>query len=153
MAETRSGATPASGVLASADSSPTVVRGDDGSLDVRTDAPAAPVDGRPAPFRRPRPSGVELGFFALWLVGLALALFVPALIVGPGETDAPEGRIWTAFSLTVVGALVMMAAAALMWRRSRDSEVLLFGGVPAVACIAGGIIITATKLTSMVTGS
>ncbi|MFN8074960.1 MAG: hypothetical protein U0Q15_21110 [Kineosporiaceae bacterium] len=154
MAETRSGATPASGVLASADSSPTVLRRADGSLDVRPSGEdGVSVAGRSvAPFRRPRPSRAELGYFGLWVLGLVLALFVPALVVGPTQTDAPAGRVWGAFAITVAGALVMIGAAMLMWRRSKDSTVLVFGGVPAVACIAGGVILVATKLTVVTQG-
>lgn len=150
MAETRSGATPASGVLASADSSPTVVRRDDGTLDVRPSGEdGVHIEGRAtAPMRWPHPSLSEVAYVGLWLIGLIVALFVPALFVGPTEESAPAGKIWTAFAFTGVGCLIMLAAAALLWRRSKDASVMVFGGVPAVACIAGGVVLVATKLTA-----
>ena len=71
---------------------------------------------------------------------------MPALIVGPGEQTAPAGQVWTAFACTVLGAIVMMLAAAVMYRHSGDWADAVWGVVPAVSVIVGGVILTATKL-------
>ena len=99
------------------------------------------------PIRWPRPDPVWLGYVALWAAGLFLALFVPALLVSPSARTAPPREVWTAFAATVAGSIVMIGAAALLWRRTRDAAPLIMGGIPAFATIAGGAILTASKLT------
>lgn len=98
------------------------------------------------PIRWPHPDRFSLALAGLWLVGLIVALFVPAMFVPPNAQDPEPAAVWTAFSFTGVGAALMLVAAGLMWRRSRDPMVLVFGGVPAFACVAGGVVLTATKL-------
>jgi hypothetical protein len=83
---------------------------------------------------------------ALWVAGLLVALAVPALVVSPGAQTAPTGRIWLAFAVTVTGAAMMLAAVLALYRRVRDSSVLTLGVVPAVAVVAGGIILAVTKI-------
>lgn len=100
-----------------------------------------------APIRWPHPSGASVALVGLWVAGLALALFVPAAIVSPMAVTAPAGRVWTAFTITIVGSLVMVAAATLLWRRTRDAAFFIMGAVPAFATIAGGSIFAASKLT------
>lgn len=102
-----------------------------------------------APIRWPHPDGTTLALVGVWAVGVLIALFVPALFVAPTATNPPTGQVWLAFASTLVGSTVMLVAATGLWRRSKDSAVLLLGGVPAVACVAGGIILTAAKLTGM----
>jgi hypothetical protein len=82
----------------------------------------------------------------VWVLGLVIALLFPALVVSPGATTAPTGEIIGALALTVSGAGVMMLAAFGLWRRNRDPYMSVLGGVPAIACIAGGIMLAATKL-------
>jgi hypothetical protein len=98
------------------------------------------------PIRWPHPNRRSVAFVGLWLVGLCIALLVPASIVGPGEESAPVGDVWTAFSFTVLGAAVMLGAATLLYRRTGDAGAMVLGGVPAVATVAGGIILATTKL-------
>ncbi len=99
------------------------------------------------PIRWPHPDGTTLGLVALWVVGLALALLVPALIVSPTARTAPPGQAWAAFGCTFLGCLVMFGVSLVMWRRNKDAAVLVFGGVPAIACLAGGIILATAKVT------
>jgi hypothetical protein len=108
---------------------------------------ASPDDRAQPPIRWPHPDRESLGLVLLWAVGLFLALFVPALFVAPTATKPPAADVWKAFASTLVGALVMLGAAGILWRRKADASVLLMGAVPAFACVAGGIILTAAKLT------
>ena len=98
-----------------------------------------------APIRWPRPDGPTLRSLAIWLIGLAIALGIPALIVSPGAATAPIGKVLTALSFTVLGAGVMLFASYVLYRRHRDPLVFVMGGVPAIACVAGGVIIAAGK--------
>ena len=100
-----------------------------------------------APIRWPHPGSHDLSLVGLWAVGIFVALFVPALFVAPTATHPAHARVFLAFGSTIVGSAIMLGAAALLWRRKADASVMLMGAVPAVSCIAGGIILTATKLT------
>jgi hypothetical protein len=107
----------------------------------------SPVDRAQPPFRWPHPDTRTVGIVLVWAVGLFVALFVPALFVAPTATKPPSADVWKAFSSTIIGALIMLGAAGVLWRRRADSSVLLMGAVPAFATIAGGVILTAAKLT------
>jgi len=106
----------------------------------------APDRAQP-PIRWPHFDRASVGLVALWAVGGFVALFLPALLVSPAADTAPARDVWTAFAVTVAGALVMVGAATLLWRRKGDASVLVMGAVPAFATIAGGAILTASKLT------
>src|SRR3954467_2735232 len=102
-----------------------------------------------APLRWPRPDRFTLGLIALWVVGLVIALAVPATIVPPTAQHPSTGQTWLAFLFTAIGALIMLAVSVVQYRRKRDASVLTLGGVSAVAVILGGIILVATKLGGM----
>ncbi len=99
-----------------------------------------------AAIRWPRPDRAALSLIALWVIGLLVALALPALVVAPGAQTAPVGRIWLAFAVTAVGAALMLAAVLALYRRARDASVLTLGVVPAIAVITGGIILAVTKI-------
>jgi hypothetical protein len=109
---------------------------------------ASPPRAQP-PIRWPRPNPGSVALVALWAAGAFVALFVPAFLVSPTVETAPPRDVWTAFTLTVVGALIMILASALLWRRGRDASVLIMGAIPAFATIVGGAILTASKLTGI----
>lgn len=117
--------------------------------------PAPPTRSRPRqerelpPIRWPHPGKAFLALVAVWLVGLLLAVFVPALIVPPGQRTGQVGEVLLAFAFTVAGALVMTAVGLAFWRRHEDPVATTFGIVPAIAVTAGGIIMVATKLTGV----
>ncbi len=116
-------------------------------------APVRHSDNRAqAPIKWPKPDGVGVGLFLLWVVGVVVALGVPGLIVGPSEQTAPTGDILLAGGLTVVGCLIMIASAYIYYRRSGEIAVVMLGAVPAFSCLAGGVILAATKLTATGTG-
>jgi hypothetical protein len=99
-----------------------------------------------APIRWPHLNAVSVGLVVLWAVGVFVAIFVPALIVSPSARTAPPREVWTAFTATIVGAGIMITAASLLWRRSRDVAYFIMGAVPAFAGIAGGAIFAGAKL-------
>ena len=109
--------------------------------------PVRPIGDRAqAPIRWPHPDAPTLVMVGVWAVGVFVALFVPALFVAPTAKNPPTGDVVKAFGSTVVGALIMIGAATVLWRRKADSSVLLMGLVPAAACLVGGIILAASKL-------
>lgn len=101
-----------------------------------------------APIRWPHPDKRSWALLGLWVAGMFVALFFPALIVPPGAEDPAVGAVWLAFSITVVGAAMMVASAYGFWRRYHDNSIAVFGGVPALAVIFGGLILATVKLTS-----
>jgi hypothetical protein len=88
-----------------------------------------------------------LALIGLWVVGMLIAVFVPALIVPPSQDTAPTGEVLLALGFTFLGALVMLAVGLVFWRRHEDPVATAFGAVPAIAVVAGGLIMAATKLT------
>jgi uncharacterized membrane protein len=99
-----------------------------------------------APIRWPRPDRFTLGLIVVWVVGLVVALAVPALIVSPTERHPSTGATWLAFAFTLIGALAMLAASYVHYRRTRDPSVFTLGSVAGISLIVGGIILVATKL-------
>jgi hypothetical protein len=110
----------------------------------RGTAPAAGPRAQ-APIRWPRPDRTSLTYTAVWAIGLVIALVTPAFIVPPGQKTAATSDALLALSMTVFGALIMLAAAFGLWRKHREPLVSLLGAVPAIACVAGGIMLAATK--------
>ncbi len=105
------------------------------------------------PIRWPRPSGPSTAYVALWVLGGIVAVLVPYFIVPPGQHTAPEARVWTAFACTVLGAVMMIVASALMWRRSKDAGLFVLGCVPALSTVIGGVVLATIKLTGLRTGT
>jgi hypothetical protein len=101
------------------------------------------------PIRWARPAGDTLALVGLWAVGLIVALFIPAAIVPPSVRTAPERDVWIAFTITIVGAFVMIVAALILYRRKQDAAWLIMGGVPATVTIVGAAILAASKLTGL----
>jgi hypothetical protein len=99
-----------------------------------------------APIRWPRPDRGSVVLGAIWVIGLLIALAVPALIVPPNETNPDVGRTWFAFLFTMIGAGTMLLMSLLQFRRKRDGAILTLGSVSAISVILGGIILVATKL-------
>lgn len=99
-----------------------------------------------APIRWPRPDRYTLVLGAVWLVGLLVAIAVPALIQSPSARNPDVGTTWFAFLFTCIGAGIMLTCSVLQYRRKRDASVLALSGVAAAAVFLGGIILVATKL-------
>jgi hypothetical protein len=114
-------------------------------------APAGTTDRAQPPIRWPKPDTVGVVLILIWIVGVAFALFVPALIVSPGALKAPTDDVVRALVCTVFGTLLMMISAYILYRRTGEVGFAILGAVPAASCLAMGIILAATKLTG--TGS
>src|SRR3954453_18861646 len=99
-----------------------------------------------APIRWPRPDRFTVLLAVVWVVGLVIALAVPATIVPPNAQHPSPGQTWLAFLFTLLGATIMLVCSIVQYRRKRDGSVLTLGGVSAVAVVLGGIILVATKL-------
>jgi heme/copper-type cytochrome/quinol oxidase subunit 4 len=99
-----------------------------------------------APIRWPRPDKFTLGLIVAWLVGLVVALAVPAFIVPPTAQHPSTGQTWFAFAFTLIGALIMLTVSTLHYRREHEFTVATMATVCAIAVVVGGIILVATKL-------
>jgi hypothetical protein len=98
------------------------------------------------PIRWPHFNRTSVLTFALWGIGLIVALLIPASIVSPGQTTATAGAAWAAFSFTVLGAAIMMITTWWRWRKTRDAGILILGIVPGSAVVVGGIILATAKV-------
>jgi hypothetical protein len=99
-----------------------------------------------APIRWPHPGWPVLSLIGIWVLGLLLAVGVPALIVSPGAQHAPNADVFLAFGCTLAGALVMTGVGLAFLRRHEDPVATAFGIVPAIAVTVCGLIMMATKL-------
>ena len=99
-----------------------------------------------APIRWPRPDKFTLALLVAWVVGLVIALAVPALIVPPTAQHPSTGQTWFAFMFTVIGAVIMLTVSTLHYRREHEFTVATMATVCAIAVLVGGIILVATKL-------
>jgi predicted membrane channel-forming protein YqfA (hemolysin III family) len=99
-----------------------------------------------APIRWPRPDASSVVLGVIYVIGLIIALAVPALIVPPSSTHPQVGRAWFAFLFTVIGAGLMLVSALIHFRRKRDGTILTLACVSAISVFLGGIILVATKL-------
>ena len=101
-----------------------------------------------APIRWPHPGSGTFMLIGVWVLGMLIAVFVPALIVPPGAQEAPTGEVFAAFACTVAGAAVMIGAGWRLHRKYDEPLAWSFGLVPGVTVVVGGIIMAATKLAS-----
>jgi hypothetical protein len=99
-----------------------------------------------APIRWPRPDRTVVVLIATYVIGLIIALLVPALIVPPKSEHPEVGRAWFAFLFTVIGAAIMLVSALLHFRHERDGTILTLATVSAISVFLGGIILVAVKL-------
>lgn len=121
----------------------------DGPTGGAADGPAAqPGERHIAPIRWPKPSRGGLALFALWAGGAAFGLVVPAMLVSPTSKGASTGLLLSAFGLTVVGVLIMVAACLIAFRRGRDGAIIIFAIIPTGVLLAGGMMLLGTKLFS-----
>jgi hypothetical protein len=95
---------------------------------------------------QPKPPASSLVSLAVILAAYVLSMAVPFFIVGPAETDAPTGKIWTAFACTVVFVLVAIATSAIEYVKTRNWSWLMIGIVPALTLLMCGAILAAAKV-------
>ncbi len=120
--------------------------------DGRQDREPGSVQRAQPPIRWPRADARTLAILALWLLGLAVALGLPAWVAPPGATNVSTTAIWSALGITFGGALIMLVASLALARRYRQNVYLLLGMLPALSSVFGGIILAVTMSTGM-TGS
>lgn len=99
------------------------------------------------PFRRPHADKLVLALIVVWILGMILAIFVPALIVPPSGGEATVGEVLLALGFTLAGAAVMIGVGFVFMRRYRDPVATAFGFLSGVTVTLGGLIMAATKLT------
>lgn len=93
-----------------------------------------------------KPSRANVVSLVVVAMGFVIALGAPSLVVSPGQPSASLGEVLLAFGLTAVGVAISLVAGGLAYRRTRDYGWLIATGVPAVALVAGGAILAATKV-------
>src|SRR3954467_13432071 len=91
-----------------------------------------------APVRWPRPDRGSVVLGAIWVIGLVIALAVPALIVPPNETHPDPGQTWFAFLFTAIGAAIMLVVSMLQFPRKRDGAILTLEHPPAISVALAG---------------
>src|SRR3954451_21823506 len=99
-----------------------------------------------APIRWPRPDAGSVVLGAIWVIGLRIALAVPALIGPPNATRPDVGRTWFALLFTVLGAGIMLVVSMLQFRRKRDGAILTLGTVSAISVFRVGTTLVPGRL-------
>lgn len=106
-----------------------------------------PLRPRKAPLRpSPKPSRQNLLSLAVIALGYFVGLAAPWLVVSPTQPHAPMTKVLLAFGLTLLGVAISLAAGGLAFWRERTYGWLIITWMPAVALVAGGAILTASKL-------
>ena len=95
---------------------------------------------------QPKPPASSLVSLVVILVGYLFSLAAPFFVVGPSEADAPTGKIWLAFTLTVVGVTVAIVTSAIEYVRTRNWSWLIIGIIPALTLLMCGAILAAAKV-------
>lgn len=84
---------------------------------------------------------------SVWLLGLLIAAVVPALLVSPAADTNPSGTaLVVALSATVVGSLVMVLSAYLLYRRTGSIGAALIAFVPSFVLVVFGVLTTTITL-------
>ena len=98
------------------------------------------------PVRWTRPSSGTVVAMAIWVLGLVLAGLVPLFLLGydPYES-APVGRIVVGLTFTLLGALVMVFSAYLLYRKSGSIGAAILAFVPSFVFATLGILMTTMK--------
>src|SRR3954468_176511 len=91
-----------------------------------------------APIRWPHPDRLTLALIVVWVVGLIIALAVPALIVPPTAQHPSTGQTWFAFSFTLIGVVIMLVASVVHYRREHDPSIFTLAASPPSPCSSAG---------------
>ena len=109
--------------------------------------PALPLRADNHPIHtQPKPPASSLVSLVVILAGYVLSMAAPMFVVGPTQDDAPTGKIWIAFTLTVVFVLVAVVTSAIEYLRTRNWSWLIIGIVPALTLLLCGAILAAAKI-------
>jgi hypothetical protein len=120
---------------------------DDGVMSAHATPPVQHEEQRVrGPVRWAKPSRGTVTALGIWVVGLVLAGLVPMFLLGynPYES-APGGRIAVGLAFTLVGALVMVFSAYLLYRKSGSIGAAILAFVPSFVFATFGILMTTMK--------
>ncbi|MFB9377466.1 hypothetical protein ACFFKU_14690 [Kineococcus gynurae] len=99
-----------------------------------------------APIRWSRPNRGVVVALLIWLVGFLISFVVPLLLLGSDPYEAaPGGRIALGLVATLVGALVMVFSAYLLYRKSNSIGAAILAFVPSFTMATFGILMTTMK--------
>ncbi|WP_432563152.1 hypothetical protein [Kineococcus sp. SYSU DK003] len=99
-----------------------------------------------APIRWSRPSGGTVAALLIWVVGLLVGALVPLFMLGSDPYEAaPTGRIVVGLAFTLVGSLIMVFSAYLLYRKSGSIGAAILAFVPSFVLAVLGILMTTMK--------
>ncbi|MGQ7295272.1 hypothetical protein [Quadrisphaera sp. KR29] len=111
------------------------------STHAETRRPGPP--GRGA-IRKPLFSPASVALFLLFLGGTVLATVVPAGIASPSDLEGTTlAQAWRAFTVSVVGLLVMAVASGFLYARTREIAMLVLAVAPTTAGFVGAVVLLA----------
>lgn len=121
---------------------------DDGGMSAHATPPVQHEEQRAiAPIKWSKPNGGTVAALAIWVVGLVLSGVVPLLLLGSDPYQAaPGGRIVVGLVFTLVGALVMVFSAYLLYRKSGSIGAAILAFVPSFVMATLGILMTTMKV-------
>lgn len=100
-----------------------------------------------APIRWSKPSRGTIVALVIWLVGVLVAAIVPLVLLGHDPYEAASGpRIATGLVFTLVGSLIMVFSAYLLYRKSGSIGAAILAFVPSFVLACLGVLMTTMKL-------
>lgn len=121
---------------------------DDGVMSAHATPPVQHEEQRAlAPMKWTRPSPGTVLALAIWVVGVLIAAIVPLVLLGADPYEsAPGGRIVAGLTFTLVGSLVMVFSAYLLYRKSGSIGAAILAFVPSFVLATLGILMTTMKV-------
>ncbi|WP_432482423.1 hypothetical protein [Kineococcus esterisolvens] len=100
-----------------------------------------------APIRWSKPSSGTVVALGVWVVGLAVGALVPMVLLGFDPYQAASGgRVAFGMACTVLGALIMVFSAYLLYRKSGSIGAAILAFVPSFVLVVLGVLMATTKL-------
>lgn len=99
-----------------------------------------------APMRKLRPSRGVVIALGIWGLGFVFSALVPLVLLGSNPYEAASGaRIVTGLVSTLVGSLIMVFSAYLLYRSSGSIGAAILAFVPSFVMATLGILMTTMK--------
>lgn len=99
-----------------------------------------------APMRKLRPSRGVVIALGIWALGFVFSAVVPLVLLGSDPYEAASGaRIVTGLVSTLVGSLIMVFSAYLLYRSSGSIGAAILAFVPSFVMATLGILMTTMK--------
>ncbi|WP_432510326.1 hypothetical protein [Kineococcus sp. SYSU DK001] len=100
-----------------------------------------------APIRWSKPSSGTVVALGIWVVGVVVSALVPLLLLGADPYEsAPGSRIAIGLAFTLVGSLIMVFSAYLLYRKTDSIGAAILAFVPSFVLAVLGILMTTMKL-------